>query len=125
MKRFILCLLVPLLCATSAGATAPPKWYAPLLKLPHSAVRAFECVIYHESRSTFARPNLGDDNANPGDSGIFQIDNTSHGVWGRWVLPHLHVLVWRASAYDQAWGAVTIYRHDGFAPWSADAMCFS
>jgi hypothetical protein len=73
--------------------------------------------MHRESRSTLSHPNLGDDNANPGDSGIFQIDNTPHGIWHRWVLPVLHVQVWKATAFQQAEGFVLIVQHDSFAPW--------
>jgi hypothetical protein len=71
-----------------------------------------------ESRSTMAHPNLGDDNGNvPGQSGIFQINNAPWGIWDHYVLPKLHVLVWRATPYQQAEGFMIIWRVDGFGPW--------
>ena len=80
----------------SAGATTrrPPRWYQPLLALPHADLLRVECVIQRESRSTFAHPNLGDNNGNPGQSGIFQMNNQPRGIWDIYVMPVLHVLIW-------------------------------
>ena len=106
------------LATGSAGATRNPRWFQPLLSLPHADLVRAECVISRESVSTLAHPNLGDDNGNvPGDSGIFQIDNSPRGIWDTYVLPKLHVKVWKASAYQQAEGFVIIWHVDGFGPW--------
>jgi hypothetical protein len=104
---------------THAASHASAPWYAPLLSLPRSDLLRAECVIERESTSTLAHPNLGDDNGNvPGQSGIFQISNSPTGIWDVYVLPRLHVLVWRASAFQQAEGFMIIYRVDGgFASW--------
>ena len=124
MRRLAAALVFAVVISASGISGASQRWFSPLLKLPKSDLPAVACVLEHESRSTFAHPNLGDDNGNPGDSGLFQIDNTPKGVWARWVLPKLHVLVWKASAFQQAEGFVLIFQHDGWGPWSADWMCF-
>ena len=107
-----------------AGATTShhhnphPIWYAPLVGLPRPVLARTECVLWRESRSTLAHPNLGDNNGTvPGQSGLFQMNNAPGGVWDVYVWPKLHVVIWRASAYQQAQGFVIVWRHDGFAPW--------
>lgn len=100
-----------------ASAATQPKWYAPLLTLPKSVLIRAECVMLKESHSTLVHPNLGDDNGNPGQSGIFQMNNQPGGVWDIYVLPVLHVLIWKATAYQQAEGFVLVERVDGFFPW--------
>jgi hypothetical protein len=87
------------------------------MQLPKPAIATFRCIIQAESRSTFEHPNLGDNNAY-GSSGIFQIEQ---GTWAPWAaLVGLHMKVWQATPYQQALGAVSIYRHDGFSPWRFD-----
>ena len=117
LTRTLICFVLIVVVAGSTAGAAPPKWYAPLLALPHPALVRAECVIARESTSTLAHPNLGDDNGNPGQSGIFQMSNQPGGVWDHYVLPKLHVLIWRASAYQQAEGFMLVWRVDGFEPW--------
>ena len=129
MTRFktilIITAMTAVILATSATCSAAPpghafistRWFQPLLELPRTDLTRAECVMHEESHSTFTHPNLGDDNANPGQSGIFQMSNTVGGVWDHYVLPVLHVLIWKASAYQQAEGFVIVVRVDGFEPW--------
>jgi hypothetical protein len=95
------------------------------MALPRSAVATFACVIAHESRSTYAHPNLGDNNGAPnGDSGIFQISDGTWAAHQQAAHIPLRVHVWQATPYQQALVAVAIYRADGWGPWRADWMCF-
>ena len=110
----ILCAVI--LCSPTVSG-ASQRWFEPLLKLPHADLIRAECVILHESRSTLSHPNLGDDNGNPGQSGIFQMSNQPKGVWDLYALPVLHVVIWKASAFQQAEGFVLVWRKDGFGPW--------
>ena len=102
--------------------TTSVQWYAPLLTLPKSWLPAVECLIHHESTSTLAHPNLGDDNGNmPGQSGIFQMSNYVGGVWDTYAMPRLRVQIWNATPYQQAEGFVLVLRLDGgFHPWHGD-----
>jgi len=103
-----------LLVASPAGASGRnPNPYMP------KALRAtFACIMWHESRSTLAHPNLGDNNANGGSSGVFQI---MPGTWNAWAPSvNVHVPVWRATYFQQTKVAVKIAQVDGFGPWSVD-----
>lgn len=111
-------LLVPfIICSVLAFGTAAQA--APSNPIPPALRSAFACIIWHESRSTFAHPNLGDNNAD-GSSGVFQIEQAT------WVA-HQHVAgvpysvhVWQATFLQQEKVAVAIQRADGWGPWSAD-----
>jgi len=100
------------------------KWYEPLLSLPDQPI--IMCILHNESRSTLEHPNLGDDNGNgttvnnnTGEqSGIFQMNNGLKGVWDLYVMPVLHVLIWKASAYQQAEGFAIVVHKDGYLPWT-------
>jgi hypothetical protein len=127
-KKILIVLCIVFLPITAgnvlvASANTPPKWYAPLLTLPRSDLPHTECVMLRESTSTLAHPNLGDDNANPGQSGIFQMNNQPGGVWDTYVLPHLHVRIWKATAFQQAEGFVMVVRVDGYGPWDPYDGC--
>lgn len=100
-----------------------PIWYAPLVGLPHWARVRVDCVIWRESTSTEAHPNLGDNNGDPGQSGIFQMSNQPGGVWDLYAYPKIHVQLWKATAYQQAEGFVDVWRVDGFFPWHAYDGC--
>ena len=109
---------------TANGATSA-KWYAPILTLPRSWQTAVQCMMHVESRSTEAHPNLGDDNAVHGQSGIFQMANYVGGVWDTYAMPRLHVVIWKASAFQQAEGLVLVLRLDGgFHPWHGDGCVY-
>lgn len=99
------------------------RWFLPIFKEGPAAIAGFECIINRESTSTVAHPNLRDDNGNPGQSGIFQMNNQPGGIWDHYVLPHLHVLLWKATAYQQAWGAALIWRIKRFYPWTRYDGC--
>lgn len=105
---------------TLESQSATPRWFAPILALPATSVATFQCIIKHESRSTFAHPNLGD-NARGNlytSSGIFQIIPL---LWNRWgPFAGVFVPVWRATPYQQALVAVEISKVDGFSPWRSD-----
>jgi hypothetical protein len=121
--RLLAIVSVSLLFSLPAGASTP-RWFQPLLALPHTDLLRAECVILHESRSTLAHPNLGDDNGNiGGQSGIFQMSNSPGGIWDTYVLPVLHVLIWRASPYQQAEGFMLVWRVDRFEPWHRYDNC--
>jgi hypothetical protein len=82
-------------------------------------------VIHAESRSTWAHPNLHDDDPEASNSGIFQIqDATFHAHFGD---KSLHV--WQATPRQQAIAAINIRwaDHDdglnGFGAWAGDG-CF-
>ena len=134
MKRFnriliVLTVSLSLSIGSVAVASAHTRhWYDPLLKLPHADLLRAQCVIWHESRSTFANPNLGDDNGNgtpahPQQSGIFQMNNQPGGVWDLYAMPTLHVVIWKATAFQQAQGFMMVWRVDGFGPWHAYDGC--
>ena len=93
------------------------RWFQPIMELPRTAIHTFTCIIWAESRSTWEHPNLTDNNR-WGSSGIFQIEQGTWAVWAARV--GLHMKVWQASPYQQALGAASIWRHDGFAPWRWD-----
>jgi hypothetical protein len=114
-RIFILTACIVLASAGNASASAHiHRWFQPIAQLPKTAFRHFACIIYVESRSTFLRPNLGD-NSRYGSSGIFQIEPI---LWNRWApLGGVHVQVWQATPYEQAQVAATIYKYDGFSPW--------
>lgn len=103
------------------------KWYEPLLTLPNQTT--VMCILHNESRSTLEHPNLGDDNGNGSNtkfgeqSGIFQMSNGLDGVWDKYVLPVLHVLIWKASAYQQAEGFAIVVRLDSYLPWTRFDGC--
>lgn len=126
MKRIATAIIVALsMVSGSALATAAttPRWFQPVMELPKPAIQTFRCVIHHESTSTFTHPNLGDDNADGGSSGIFQIEQ---GTWAAHQLAAhvpLSIHVWQATPYQQSLVAVAIYRADGWHPWWYDG-CF-
>jgi hypothetical protein len=88
-----------------------------MLALPKSVRAHFACIMYRESRSTFAHLNLGDNNRY-GSSGIFQIEPI---LWN--ARSGFHVPVWKATPYQQELGAIQIWRVDGFSPWHAFDGC--
>jgi hypothetical protein len=105
-------------------------WYEPLTALSHSDRVFADCVMLGESRSTETHPNPGtraapfDANGNiPGYSGLFQMANYVGGVWDSYAMPTIHVVIWRATPYQQAEGFVLVLRKDGRGPWRGDG-CF-
>lgn len=112
--RLTLIILFCLSLAAPAGAS--PR--NPILSLPKAVQSHFACIIWRESRSTFVRPNLLDNNGNGGASGVFQMEPI---LWNRWApSAGVHVPVWKASYYQQSLVAVNVWRHDGFSPWAGD-----
>lgn len=110
-----------------------PPWYKPLLALPSSWQTPIQCMMRVESRSTETQPNLGDDNGNgvntnhgEGEqSGLFQMSNGPRGIWDIYVLPRLHVVIWKATAFQQAEGLVLVLKLDGgFHPWHGDGCIY-
>jgi hypothetical protein len=105
-----------LLLAASLGAIGTPsgasgRFWAPMLALPTQVRAHFACIMYHESRSTFAHLNLGD-NSRYGSSGIYQIEPILWDARSGFRFP-----VYEASPYQQELGAIQIWRADGFGPW--------
>lgn len=93
---------------TTAAREGPIAHVAPWIQ------RVFTCIIWRESRSTWAHPNLKDV-SRWGSSGIFQMEPV---LWNRWApVIGISVPIWRASVLQQERVAVEVYRHDGFAPW--------
>lgn len=105
--------------AVSVSAATKPR--NPIVTLSLPVREEFACVMWAESRSTLMHPNLGDNNASGGSSGVFQIIASTWNEWAPRV--GIHVPVWRASYYQQSLVAVEIWRNDGFGPWSGDS-CF-
>lgn len=118
MKRVVAVLSLVASLGLSSVAGASPR--NPIALLPQPVRHVFACIMWRESRSTFAHLNLRDNNPY-GSSGIFQI---VEGTWARWApLAKVFVPVWKASAYQQELVAIVIWRHDGFSPWSASDGC--
>jgi hypothetical protein len=98
----------------SGIAGASGRFWGPMLALPKPVRATFACIMWRESRSTFAHLNLGDNNRY-GSSGIFQIEEAT------WLARSgFHIPVWTASPYQQELGAINLWRADGFAPWHGD-----
>ena len=89
-----------------------------MLALPYQVRETFSCILWDESRSTFAHLNLGD-NSKTGSSGPWQIEDAT------WLARSgFHFHVWQATPYQEELGAIRLWRADGFHPWSADSSCF-
>ena len=96
--------------APSAGASG----MGPIARIAPRFRAVFTCIIWTESRSTWAHPNLTDVSRS-GSSGIFQMEPA---LWERWSRQlGIHVPLWRASVFQQERVAVEVMRHDGFSPW--------
>ena len=128
LKIILLSLALSIGIAPAAGsASASPTstaWKngvpAPMNRIAPALQRMFTCIILHESTSTWRHPNLGDNNRY-GSSGVFQIEDSTWLAWAPKGGLHMHV--WQATFRQQMRGAIEIYRHDGWQPWSADWMC--
>ena len=95
------------------------RWYDPIrLHVSPPAWHTFTCIIYAESRSTWAHPNLGDNNRY-GSSGIFQFENSTWLARSGFRFP-----VWQATPRQQAIGALRLERADGFGPWKSDGCVY-
>jgi hypothetical protein len=95
----------------------PRPWYYVIQQAGPVVFAKFTCVIFHESRSTWADPNLGDNNKY-GSSGIFQIEDAT---WLRRSGFTFHV--WLATPREQAIGALHIEQADTFQPWTTSVFC--
>lgn len=114
MRRVVGVVLALTICVGTAAGAAVRN---PIALLPIKVRSVFACIMWAESRSTFARLNLTDNNRY-GQSGIFQIAPIT---WNRWApTVGIHVPVWRATPYQQEVVAVKIWRVDGFTPWHGD-----
>jgi hypothetical protein len=135
-KKIISAILIVFLSVFNGGALAnavthhkplhvpaSERWFLPILQEGPAAVEGFTCVIMKESTSTPTHPNLGDNNGSPGQSGIFQMNNQPGGVWDVYVMPFLHVVLWKATPFQQAWGAARIWRIERFYPWTRYDGC--
>lgn len=128
-KRLTLSLIAFLFVISGAvSATAAPThgtipvrndW---ILRISPTDRATWNCVLWHESRSTLTSLNFGDNNRY-GSSGIFQIEQ---GTWAAHQLAvrlPLRVHVWEASPVQQFAVARAIWLSDGFRPWWGDG-CF-
>jgi hypothetical protein len=95
----------------------PRPWYYAIQHAGPVIFARFTCIIWRESRSTWAHPNLGDNNRY-GSSGIFQFEDST---WLRRSGFKFHV--WLASPRQQAIGALNLERADGFGPWTTSRLC--
>ena len=120
MRRWAAALSVAAILSLSSPVSAAHRpWYYPLLKLGPAVYHRFEfCVLPGQSRSSFAHPNTKD-NSRTGSSGLFQFENGPHQVWWRWApVAGVRTPLWRATPYEQALVAATVYKHDGMHPWA-------
>jgi len=114
----------------ASGATARPHWYAPVMALPDQPV--IVCILHNESRSTYAHPNLGDNN-DPYQYGVFQYDTILWNYWswqagvgrkapgwfrGSTALHAVTIAAYQSTLPQQAKVFAYIVRHDGTWPWT-------
>jgi hypothetical protein len=86
-----------------------------MLALPKQVRAHFSCILWVESRSTFAHLNLKDV-SRWGSSGPWQMEPI---LFNRWApLVGVRVPVYEATPYQQELVAISVWRHDGFSPWS-------
>lgn len=122
--------------ASTASAASTPvhhahsaPWYAPVKALPDQPV--IVCILHAESRSTYAHPNLGDNN-DPYQYGVFQYDTILWNAWswkagvgrkaagwfnGSTALHAVTIAAYQATLSQQATVFAYIVRHDGTWPW--------
>ena len=147
LKRFLTtsALLIALLTTTvgipsasSASSHHPAHnapWYAPVKALPDQPV--IVCILHNESRSTYAHPNLGDNN-DPYQYGVFQF---SVILWNRWAwvagvgrkapgwylgstaLNAVTVPAYKSTLYQQSKVFATVDRNDGLGMWTRFDGC--
>lgn len=116
-----------------AGASAP-RWYQPLLALPNQST--IHCILYRESNSTYAHPNLGD--TNPQQYGPWQFTEI---LWNRWswvagvghkapgwylgtqALYAVTIPAYKATLYQQAKVFATVVKNDGYGMWTNFDHC--
>lgn len=122
MPRKILSLIaVPILSVLFATPASAGR-LNPLAATRGSVKATWACIMWRESRSTFAHPNLRDD-SRIGSSGVYQIEVS---IWDYWAPKiGIHVPVWRASYHQQSLVAQEIWKHDGFGPWTMSDGCAS
>ena len=117
MKRLTALLtfsIVSLLAIAPAGASSHRFW-APVLAMSKQARERIACILWRESRSTFARLNLADV-SRWGSSGLWQMEPI---LFNRWApLVGVHVPVWKATPYQQELVFVEVVKYDGFSPWN-------
>ena len=105
------------LSARTSHQNNPRPWYYSIQHAGPVIFHKFTCIIFHESRSTWSHPNLGD-NSKVGSSGIFQFEDST------WLARSgFHFHVWLASPRQQAIGALRLEQADGFGPWTTSALC--
>ena len=135
--------IVSSLCAANAGSAgavhikprrAHHRWFDPIVGLRNQPT--IRCILYAESRSTLAHPNLGD--TNPYQFGPFQFTPI---LWDRWAwvagvgartsswflgttsLGAVSIPAFHATLYQQALVFATVARNDGLGPWTAFDGC--
>jgi hypothetical protein len=114
---FSICLSLLVTSPVSASRVNPRPWYYAIAHSTPKTWARFTCVIKHESGSTWAHPNLGDNNRY-GSSGIFQVEDAT------WLARSgMKMHIWQASPREQAIGALRIEQSDSFAPWSLYDGC--
>ena len=97
-------------------------WYQPILNLPKYTLPMWRCILYRESTSTFAHPNLGDNNPY-GSSGVFQIEQSTFAAHQASVGIPYSIKVWGAGLYLQARVAAAIWLANGFSQWTLYDGC--
>lgn len=126
MRNFLILVLLAVILVLidpviGSGATPPhnPRpWNYSIMHASAHVREGFTCIIHHESTSTWAHPNLGDNNADGGSSGVFQIEESTWLARSGFTMP-----VWVATLREQAIGALRLEQVDGFSPWSTHWAC--
>ena len=116
--------------ASSIHHVHSAPWYAPVKALPDQPI--IVCILHHESRSTYAHPNLGDNN-DPYQYGVFQYDTILWNYWswqagvgrkapgwfrGSTALHAVTIAAYQSTLPQQAKVFAYIVRHDGTWPWT-------
>lgn len=130
---FTVALCIGTVSTASAANTPAHKtpWYAPLQSLRSQST--ISCILYNESRSTEAHPNLKD--TDPYQFGPFQFDTI---LWNRWSwaagvgekssswylgsisLNAVTVPAYKSSLFQQSKVFAYVDRYDGLWPWKDD-----
>jgi hypothetical protein len=118
--------------ALGSGKTTTTTWKLngpaggpnPIMNLPVAAIETFTCIIWAESRSTWAHLNLKDNDARPGaSSGIFQIEQATWAAHQAAAHVPARIHVWQATPHEQELVAAAIWRADGFGQWTRYDGC--
>lgn len=93
-----------------------------ILRLSPANQAKWECILWHESRSTLSSLNLMDNNRY-GSSGIFQMEQGTFAAHQLAVHLPYRVHVWEATPVQQFAVARAVWLADGYSPWYGDG-CF-